>query len=295
MNLKVVLPPVIIVVLGMGALSGVQNTGFREHIESTLTESAQGALSAAGLDGVDVEFTGRDADVTAPTDAEAVAAADVVGGVEGVRASAAYGPAGLVSAGAGAAEAAAPEAEDDETASEDTATDVEEEATASEDTATDVEEEATASPEPTATPSDGETKDAADDEEKDEPKREPTREEREKAQEDLVEIPNITFVTDSARLTKDGRKVVREAAEVLAEHPEVEVRVEGHTDSVGTEAHNQRLSERRAEAVVDELVEQGVDRDRLTWKGFGESTPLVVPRTFADLEKNRRVEFDVTN
>ncbi|MEV0895090.1 OmpA family protein [Promicromonospora sp. NPDC050262] len=281
MNLKVVLPPVIIVVLGMGALSGVQNTGFREHIESTLTESAQGALSAAGLDGVDVEFTGRDADVTAPTDVEAVAAADVVGGVEGVRASAAYGPAGLVSAEAGAAEAAAPEAEDDETASEDTATDVE--------------EEATASPEPTATPSDGETKDAADDEEKDEPKREPTREEREKAQEDLVEIPNITFVTDSARLTKDGRKVVREAAEVLAEHPEVEVRVEGHTDSVGTEAHNQRLSERRAEAVVDELVEQGVDRDRLTWKGFGESTPLVVPRTFADLEKNRRVEFDVTN
>ncbi|MFJ3408377.1 OmpA family protein [Promicromonospora sp. NPDC090134] len=278
MNLKVVLPPVIIVVLGMGALSGVQNTGFREHIESTLTESAQGALSAAGLDGVDVAFAGRDADVTAPTDAEALAAADVVGEVEGVRASAAYGPDGLVSSEAAAAETATEE-----------------------DTATEASPEATASPEPTATPSDDETAgddaagDAADAEEKDEPKREPTREEREKAQEDLVEIPNITFVTDSARLTKDGRKVVQEAAEVLAEHPEVEVRVEGHTDSVGTEAHNQRLSERRAEAVVDELVEQGVDRDRLTWKGFGESTPLVVPRTFADLEKNRRVEFDVTN
>lgn len=288
MNLKVVLPPVIIVVLGMGALSGVQNTGFREHIESTLTESAQGALSAAGLGGVDVAFAGRDADVTAPTDAEALAAADVVGEVEGVRAAAAYGPDGLVSAEDGAVEAAV-EAEDD--------------GTASEDPATEAEAEATASPEPTTTPSDSATAtddEAGDDagkdaEEQDEPKREPTREEREKAQEDLVEIPNITFVTDSARLTKDGRKVVREAAEVLAEHPEVEVRVEGHTDSVGTEAHNQKLSERRAEAVVDELVEQGVDRDRLTWKGFGESDPLVVPRTFADLEKNRRVEFDVTN
>ncbi|MFD6446981.1 OmpA family protein [Promicromonospora sp. NPDC060204] len=294
MNLKVVLPPVIIVVLGMGALSGVQNTGFREHIESTLTESAQGALSAAGLDGVDVAFAGRDADVTAPTDAEALAAADVVGEVEGVRAAAAYGPDGLVSAEAGAADADEDTAED---SAEDDATDD------LADVATDALAEATASPEPTTTPSDSGTAgddEAGDDtgkdaEEQDEPKREPTREEREKAQEDLVEIPNITFVTDSARLTKDGRKVVREAAEVLAEHPEVEVRVEGHTDSVGTEALNQKLSERRAEAVVDELVEQGVDRDRLTWKGFGESDPLVVPRTFADLEKNRRVEFNITN
>ncbi|MFD7308811.1 OmpA family protein [Promicromonospora sp. NPDC059942] len=289
MNLKVVLPPVIIVVLGMGALSGVQNTGFREHIESTLTESAQGALSAAGLGGVDVVFAGRDADVTAPTDAEALAAADVVGEVEGVRAAAAYGPDGLVSAEAGAADADEDTAED--SAEDDAADDLA-------DVATDALAEATASLEPTTTPSDSGT--AGDDagkdaEEQDEPKREPTREEREKAQEDLVEIPNITFVTDSARLTKDGRKVVREAAEVLAEHPEVEVRVEGHTDSVGTEAHNQKLSERRAEAVVDELVEQGVDRDRLTWKGFGESDPLVVPRTFADLEKNRRVEFNITN
>ena len=58
------------------------------------------------------------------------------------------------------------------------------------------------------------------------------------AQEDLVEIPNITFVTDSAKLTKDGREVVREAAEVLEKHPEVEVRIEGHTDSRGTSKDN---------------------------------------------------------
>ncbi|WP_036959790.1 hypothetical protein, partial [Promicromonospora kroppenstedtii] len=91
MNLKVVLPPVIIVVLGLGAISSVQNTGFREHIESTLTESAQGALSAAGIDAV-VAFSGRDADVTAPSDAVALEAAEVVGGVTGVRTAAAYGP-----------------------------------------------------------------------------------------------------------------------------------------------------------------------------------------------------------
>ena len=69
--------------------------------------------------------------------------------------------------------------------------------------------------------------------EEDEPEREPSRQEREEAQEDLVEIPNITFVTDSAKLTKNGREVVREAAEVLQEHPEVEVRIEGHTTRAG--------------------------------------------------------------
>lgn len=285
MNLKVVLPPVIIVVLGLGAISSVQNTGFREHIESTLTESAQGALSAAGIDAV-VAFSGRDADVTAPSDAVALEAAEVVGGVTGVRTAAAYGPDGLVGAEAEPAEAEA--AGPAEPAEEEPGTEAAPEPT----------DEATASPEAAEATSDGETEATEDEdeaEEEDEPKREPTREEREEAQEDLVEIPNITFVTDSAELTEHGRKVVRKAAEVLAEHPEVEVRIEGHTDSVGTDEHNQELSERRAETVVDELVHQGVERDRLTWKGFGESDPLVVPRTFDDLEKNRRVEFDVTN
>lgn len=254
MNLKSVLPPVIVAVIGLGTLSGVQDTGFRERIESDLTERAQGALSAAKLYGADVEITGRDAEVTAPTAVEAVEAADVVRGVTGIRVAAAYGPDGPVSADAGDREASLSGSD----------------------------------PEPTGTPS-------ADDAEaeSDEPRRTPTKEERAKAQEDLVEIPDITFVTDSARLTKDGRRVVRDAAEVLGEHPDVEVRIEGHTDSRGTEEHNLRLSERRADEVLDRLVELGIDRDRLTAKGFGEEDPVVVPKTFADLEKNRRVEFIV--
>lgn len=274
MKLRTVLPPVIVAVLGLGALSGVQDTGFRERIESDLTERAQGALSAARLYGADVTVTGRDADVTAPTDLEAIEAAAVVNEVEGIRAAVAVGPYGPVAAGeresslSQRSPAGSVEAADVGSA------------------------EATASAEPTATSSADEAEEASDDE-SDEPRRAPTRAEREEAQEDLVEIPNITFVTDSAQLTKDGRRVVREAAEVLEEHPEVEVRIEGHTDSRGSEAHNRRLSERRADEVVDQLVEHGVDSDRLTSKGFGEEEPLVVPKTFEDLEKNRRVEFIV--
>lgn len=284
MNLRTVLPPVIVGVLGLGVLSGIQDTGFRERIEADLTERAQGALSAAGLDEVEVELTGRDADVTAPTDADALAAADVVGGVDGIRAAVAYGPDGPASAGASAS--ADVPVEDDATSDE---------ASAAPEASPSAEDEAPASPSPEASEPASGTADADQpaDPENEEPTRTPTREERDQAQEDLVEIPSITFVTDSARLTKDGRRVVRDAAEVLEEHPEVEVRIEGHTDSVGTRAHNERLSERRADAVLDRLVELGVDSDRLTAKGYGESDPSVVPRTFADLEKNRRVEFVV--
>jgi outer membrane protein OmpA-like peptidoglycan-associated protein len=284
MNLRSVLPPVIVAVLGLGALSSVQDTGFREGIEADLTERAQSALAAADLDGVDVELTGRDADVTAATDVDALLATEVVSDVEGVRTAAAFGPNGPVSGDIGAAQASLAGSDP--------------EPTPSEDTSDDASAEATPSPEATDPPSDDASpnpeKDEAEDED-DEPEREPTSEEREEAQEDLVEIPNITFVTDSAKLTKSGRAVVREAAEVLQEHPEVEVRIEGHTDSRGTWAANKDLSERRADEVLDRLVDLGVDEDRLTAKGYGESDPLVVPKSFADLEKNRRVEFIVQN
>ncbi|MEU4385188.1 OmpA family protein [Promicromonospora sp. NPDC023805] len=282
MNLRSVLPPVIVAVLGLGALSSVQDTGFREGIEADLTERAQSALAAADLRGVDVEVTGRDADVTASSDYDAITAAEVVNGVAGVRTAVAYGPNGPASAGNLTIDAYILPRDPEPTESEDTT---------SKDTTVDVSAEATPSPEATDPSSDG----ASAEPEEDEPERNPTREEREQAQEDLVEIPNITFVTDSAELTEDGRRVVRNAAEVLEEHPEVEVRIEGHTDSLGTRVHNWRLSERRAQEVLDRLVGLGVDEDRLTAKGYGESDPLVVPKTFADLEKNRRVEFIVRN
>jgi outer membrane protein OmpA-like peptidoglycan-associated protein len=281
MSLRSVLPPVIVAVLGLSALSGVQDTGFREGIEADLTERAESALAAADLRGVDVEVTGRDADVTASSDYEAITAAEVVNDVEGVRTAVAFGPDGPASADRGTTDAYLTGSDPEDTAVPEADVEVSVDAT---------------SPSPEATdPSSDPSSDTASSEPEDEPERAPTNQEREEAQEDLVEIPNITFVTDSAKLTKDGREVVREAAEVLEKHPEVEVRIEGHTDSRGTSKDNKELSERRADEVLDRLVELGVDEDRLTAKGYGESDPLVVPKTFADLEKNRRVEFIVQN
>lgn len=256
MNLKVALPPVLVAVLGLGALAGVQATGFREQVEAKLTGSAQEALDAAGLDEVDVELRGRDAAVTAPIDADALVAAGLVGDLDGIRVAAAYGPGGPVPAGTTLVEAEAAV-----------------EAPAKESGTPEAAHTEPAHTELTHT--------------------ELTQDERKAAQNDLAAIPDITFVTDSATLAEDGRDVVRRAADVLGKHPEVVVGVEGHTDSVGSESHNQKLSELRAEQVLAGLVALGVDRERLTSTGFGESDPLVVPLTFADLEKNRRVELTV--
>ena len=69
------------------------------------------------------------------------------------------------------------------------------------------------------------------------------------------------------------------------------VEVAGHTDSVGAESYNQSLSERRAKAVKSYLVERGIDADRLTVRGYGESEPVADNATKEGRAENRRVEL----
>ena len=89
---------------------------------------------------------------------------------------------------------------------------------------------------------------------------------------------------------------LREVARVLTVHPEIErMRVEGHTDDRSTEQYNLNLSQRRAEAVVDFLVEQGVARERLVAQGIGEGQPIADNKTASGRSKNRRVEFVFIN
>ena len=75
--------------------------------------------------------------------------------------------------------------------------------------------------------------------------------------------------------------------------PGLKIEIEGHTDSEGTPERNQRLSDRRAQAVVDFLIKRGVDQAQLQAIGYGETRPLAPNDTTENRAKNRRIEFTV--
>ncbi|MDW2144894.1 OmpA family protein, partial [Vibrio sp. 1833] len=79
----------------------------------------------------------------------------------------------------------------------------------------------------------------------------------------------------------------------LNEYPQAQVEITGYTDSSGPAAYNQKLSERRAQAVADYITGAGIDADRLTVKGMGEENPVADNSTREGREKNRRVEVVV--
>jgi outer membrane protein OmpA-like peptidoglycan-associated protein len=86
----------------------------------------------------------------------------------------------------------------------------------------------------------------------------------------------------------------RRSLVLLSQHPGLKLEVEGHTDSVGSEEYNQRLSENRAGAVRDYLVQQGIRSDTVTARGFGETQPVVSNDSAAGKQQNRRVELVVS-
>ncbi len=105
-------------------------------------------------------------------------------------------------------------------------------------------------------------------------------------------LDRVYFDTARATIQKRSYDVLNQVAATLKAHPEVtKLRVEGHTDSRGGAAMNQKLSQERADAVVDYMVDRGIDRDRLVAKGFGESQPIADNGTAKGRAKNRRVEF----
>jgi outer membrane protein OmpA-like peptidoglycan-associated protein len=102
----------------------------------------------------------------------------------------------------------------------------------------------------------------------------------------------VHFQHDSAEILPDSMAILEEIADVLNKHPDIKVvEVQGHTDDTGTAPYNLRLSQSRAEAVVDALVKIGVDRARLQAKGYGQDKPLVPNKSDANRAKNRRVQL----
>ena len=109
----------------------------------------------------------------------------------------------------------------------------------------------------------------------------------------LNELPPVYFDTDKATIRPESLGVLRDVADRLDDRSNVRVRVIGHTDSRNTAAYNMDLSQRRAEAVVSFLIEQGISADRLVPVGRGESEPVANNRTEEGRAQNRRVEYRV--
>ena len=80
---------------------------------------------------------------------------------------------------------------------------------------------------------------------------------------------------------------------MMAEHPDMRIEVQGHTDNRGSESYNKRLSEERAKAVVDYLVRKGVSPKRMEFKGYGSSQPIDDNETDEGRAQNRRVAFKI--
>ena len=105
----------------------------------------------------------------------------------------------------------------------------------------------------------------------------------------------ITFAYDRADVQPQFQATLNEVAETLRAYPATAIDVYGHTDSTGTNAYNQDLSERRARSVADYLIGRGVQPVRIATRGFGETQLLVNPeRTEADRQANRRVEIRIS-
>ncbi|MNQ41397.1 Outer membrane porin F precursor [compost metagenome] len=109
----------------------------------------------------------------------------------------------------------------------------------------------------------------------------------------LSDLGEVLFAFDSAKLTPAAEATLDTVVEKLRGADVLAIRVDGHTDSVGSDAYNQGLSERRAASVVDYLIGQGVAAEKLTSQGFGESKPIEDNGTDAGRAQNRRVEIHV--
>lgn len=107
----------------------------------------------------------------------------------------------------------------------------------------------------------------------------------------VVTLGDVLFDVDRAALRPGGQRLVQQLAAVLNEFPQRNALIEGHTDSTGSDAHNQTLSRQRAEAVRTALLQQGVAGHRISSRGYGESSPVSGNDTAAGRQLNRRVEI----
>lgn len=105
----------------------------------------------------------------------------------------------------------------------------------------------------------------------------------------------VNFNLNSAKLKTASYPVLLYAIQILKNEPNMKVQVRGYTDNTGSAEYNLKLSQRRAEAVMNYLVDHGIAKDRLSAKGFGEADPIATNKTPEGRGANRRIEFKILN
>tara|TARA_B110000977_G_scaffold56093_1_gene76378 strand:+ start:448 stop:1458 length:1011 start_codon:yes stop_codon:yes gene_type:complete len=109
----------------------------------------------------------------------------------------------------------------------------------------------------------------------------------------LVTLDDVFFATDLAELNNEGTSTIQSVAAYMNQNPQTEVLITGHTDFRGESPYNQSLSERRAEAVSQQLLNNGIDKDRFIVHGYGENRPKLEGSHQTALQRNRRVEINI--
>jgi outer membrane protein OmpA-like peptidoglycan-associated protein len=109
-----------------------------------------------------------------------------------------------------------------------------------------------------------------------------------------VNMADVLFATAKYDLQPPAREALAKLSGIVLAHPGLKLQVEGHTDTTGSDAFNQTLSEKRAYAVRDYLVQQGLDPASITSMGFGSSIPAASNDTPQGRQMNRRVEIIIS-
>ena len=104
-------------------------------------------------------------------------------------------------------------------------------------------------------------------------------------------LNDIYFSSNSFELNKDSKAVLDGFIEFLVENPNIKIAIHGHTDNIGNDENNLKLSEERSKSVYNYLVEHSIGAERLSYKGFGKTKPVATNDTEAGRAKNRRTEF----
>lgn len=108
-------------------------------------------------------------------------------------------------------------------------------------------------------------------------------------------LKNVFFETGKNELEAGSKAELDLLAGILEENKEVKIQINGHTDNVGDAAKNQKLSEKRAKAVMEYLISKGIAKDRLSYKGFGDTDPTASNDSPDGRQKNRRTDFIILN